>query len=269
MIRKEFAFSLLFIFITVVVISSAPALEREYLVAYWPLNGDTKDVTGKGSDGEITGEPEQVDGKYGKALLFDGKDDYVNVPDDKDQNKILDLTSGVTLIAWVRMESVTNSNPNFVAKDHAYFLGYHTGTKALRHGVHTEGWHVQVSSASIEEKTWTHVALTYDGKSMLYYKDGKQTDKFDFSGKINVEESNLTIGTFQKVENKAISQIFNGIVDEVAIFNVPLATDDIKHLMNAEIGEAFAVTPKYKLATSWRKIKQRIENITKQQGEVK
>ena len=246
---------LLSIFTIVFTILNVSALEKESLIAYWPLNGDTKDATENDSNGEIVGEPEWVDGKYGKALLFNGKEDYVNIPDDNDQNKILDLTSGITLMAWVRMESVTSSNPNFVAKDHAYFLGYHTDTKALRHGIHTSGWQVQVSAASIEEKTWAHVALTYDGKSMLYYKDGEETDKFDFSGKINVEKSNLTIGTFQKVENKTISQIFNGIVDEVAIFNIPLTANDIKNLMVAEIAESFAILAKGKLAISWSQIK--------------
>ncbi len=47
--------------------------------------------------GTISGAAWTGAGKYGKALSFDGVNDIVNVPDANS----LDLTSGLTLSAWV------------------------------------------------------------------------------------------------------------------------------------------------------------------------
>lgn len=38
------------------------------------------DSSGKGLDGKLIGNPTWVDGKFGKALEFDGKAAYVEVP---------------------------------------------------------------------------------------------------------------------------------------------------------------------------------------------
>ena len=43
--------------------------------------GDAVDTSGKGLDGTIVGDPEVVDGIVGTALLFDGVDDGVKLPD--------------------------------------------------------------------------------------------------------------------------------------------------------------------------------------------
>jgi len=202
--KGKFCFVLFLMFAIYVFtsVSSHAVLNEKSLVAYWPLDGDTKDITGKGSDGTIMGDPNGWTANWARLSCLNGKDDYVNVVDDSDQNKVLDLTKAITLMAWVKLEAETQGNPNFVAKDHAYFLGYLTGAKSLRHGVHTAGWNVQPSSEKIEDKVWAHACLTYDGKTMLYYKDGKETDNFNVSGNLNVEKSNFVIGTFQDVEKK-------------------------------------------------------------------
>ena len=71
-----------------------------YLIAHWNFDegeGDVvQDVSGHGHNGYIRGNPEWVDGKYGKALEFDGNRDYVVVSDHSD----LDLTVDFTIMGW-------------------------------------------------------------------------------------------------------------------------------------------------------------------------
>jgi len=50
------------------------------------------------------------------------------------------------------------------------------------------------------------------------------------------------------------SYVFNGIVDEVAVFNVAITGDDIKNLMNNGISTA-AVSSLGKSAITWGEIK--------------
>ena len=56
-------------------------ISRDGLVAEWHFDGDAKDSSGNGNDGVIYGAT-FVDGIGGKALSFDGVDDYVQLPFD-------------------------------------------------------------------------------------------------------------------------------------------------------------------------------------------
>jgi len=59
------------------------------LVAYYSFDDcSAKDLSGNGNDGIIYGA-KCVDGKFGKALSFDGVNDYVEVPHDES----LDITT--------------------------------------------------------------------------------------------------------------------------------------------------------------------------------
>src|SRR3989338_9287108 len=55
------------------------------LVGYWSMNEGTGsyagDASGNKNTGTLTGGPTWVDGKRGKALSFDGSNDYVSVAD--------------------------------------------------------------------------------------------------------------------------------------------------------------------------------------------
>ncbi len=48
---------------------------------------------------------------------------------------------------------------------------------------------------------------------------------------------------------------FHGLIDEFAIFNIPLAERDIRSVMTRGLATVLAVAPNHKLATSWGNIK--------------
>jgi len=54
-------------------------------VGVWLFNDGkgniAKDASGKGNDGTLKNGPAWIDGKFGKALQFDGVDDYVDIAD--------------------------------------------------------------------------------------------------------------------------------------------------------------------------------------------
>ena len=55
------------------------------------------DASGRGNPGTISGAAWSDAGRFGKALTFDGVDDWVTVPD----TNPLDLATGMTIEAWV------------------------------------------------------------------------------------------------------------------------------------------------------------------------
>ena len=72
----------------------------------WKLDGDAKDSSGNGNHGAIKGNAKWETNEdkciNGKCMYFDGNTDYVEVAD----NSTLDITTSITVAAWVKGDSV-------------------------------------------------------------------------------------------------------------------------------------------------------------------
>src|SRR5215204_190405 len=77
------------------------------------------DASGSGNVGPVSGETWSAAGRYGGALSFDGVNDVVNIADAAS----LDLTTGMTLEAWVR-PSVQTGYRTVIQKDIPGELAY-------------------------------------------------------------------------------------------------------------------------------------------------
>ncbi len=69
------------------------------LVALYTMEGNVQDTSGKGNNGTASGNPVYGNGPngYGKALKFDGLDDYVTLP----IGNLLSTLSNITVATWV------------------------------------------------------------------------------------------------------------------------------------------------------------------------
>ena len=91
---------------------SYSGIDPASVVGVWLFNdgtGDTaKDSSGNGNDGILTNGPVWVEGKFGKALQFDGTDDYVSV-DDTDK-----LSGGdgkkLTVVVWFKTTKISGTD---------------------------------------------------------------------------------------------------------------------------------------------------------------
>jgi len=83
---------------------------QEGLIAYLSFDDGTgnvaKDSSGLGNDGQVH-NAEWVDGKFEKALSFNGTDAYVEIPYNDDFN----ITEGITLAAWVKIDHLPLNPP--------------------------------------------------------------------------------------------------------------------------------------------------------------
>ena len=81
-------------------------IDPKTVVGLWLFNegkGDTaKDSSGNGNDGTLMIKPKWIDGKFGKALEFDGVASYV----DCGNNEIMTMTKEVTVEFWIRNDKV-------------------------------------------------------------------------------------------------------------------------------------------------------------------
>ncbi|MBC8507914.1 MAG: hypothetical protein H8D34_23855, partial [Chloroflexi bacterium] len=88
------------------------------LVSYWSFDniaGDTVEDAWGDNDGTMFDGPEIVDGKYGKALKFDGQNG-VEFPD----SDSLDGMSGISILLWANVETlsdVAGTDQSLINKD--------------------------------------------------------------------------------------------------------------------------------------------------------
>ena len=240
---------------------------KEGLVGAWTFDdGTAKDYSGYGNHGEILGDPKVVKGKFGNALEFDGSDDGVEIEDDE----VLQLTEPFTAAAWIFPRS---------CKDHAGIvwkgsaIGWATdvynfriaqlGSNGLTWGACTGPIEGYFGTAGVlgQMDEWYHVALVEDGTKGIAYVNGESgipTTEGDANRPAPpyapLEDHPVRIGWAIGSQGAIPGDVyFEGIIDEVFLYDRPMQEDEINELMNG--GLRFPVEPAGKLATTWSRIK--------------
>jgi hypothetical protein len=72
---------------------------------------------------------------------------------------------------------------------------------------------------------WTHLAATYDNRVMRLYVDGELVGELPRGGKVTPGTADLTVGSYAPGHARAF---FEGILDEVAIWDRPLSAVEIQ-----------------------------------------
>ena len=159
---------------------------------------------------------QSVEGKIGRALDFDGVNDYVDVGNDAS----LDFGFPITLEAWVN----PSSHPHFATiisrRPAVYQANYVIRTMGGRLEFYFRSgatWHVhRTATAIITLNEWQHVVAVYDGSNVKTYRNGVEVysaaeTAIPWTGVGNVEIGRITHGG---------SQLWHGLLDEVRISNI-------------------------------------------------
>jgi predicted outer membrane repeat protein len=184
------------------------------------------------NDGTIYGA-EYTDGCLGYALDFNGVGDYVEVADDDSMN----ITDELALAAWIKVRADgigngiivfkgTGSQPAPGGNDGSYGLVYLVGQDRLSISLNVNGWADHLSACTISIDTWYHVVGTYDGAEWRLYVDGSLDNSGSLPGSISTQSGSLFIG----YENSWQQECFNGVIDDVRIYNRALSPEEIRHL---------------------------------------
>ncbi len=208
------------------------------LVGWWKLDETSgltaADSSGKGNDGTLTNMAgdEWTNGVRGGALDFDGGDDYIEVPDDPS----FDIAEAITVAAWINPDdagawrtilSKFAHTPGW-RKDLYWFLydGKIGASLAGPCGSQGNDWRPNVP---IQSGTWTHVALTYNGSTMIMYKNGANAASTSVSGALMLGDSSSN-ESFYIGTNTEWGEYFDGTIDDVLIYSSALTADEISQL---------------------------------------
>jgi hypothetical protein len=247
--------------------SVGKAIKDESLVLYLSFDegkGEiSKDLTGHGNDATLKKDARWTDGKYGKAVLLDGEDDYVVCEHDESLN----IIDAVTVEAWVNPQELppTEYSPLITKDKPNAWPGYRLLAGGSRKAKQVTACICSADvdhdfelfgKTTISNKEWHHLAMTYDKKELKVYLNGVidgSTSEYTFP--LTPTTTPLYIGTFNGGNDPGKNlgiEYSNVIIDEVAIYSSALTEKEIKQDMK---GRITAVAPYGKLAVTWARIK--------------
>lgn len=209
------------------------------LVNWWPGDGNADDIQ-DGNPGTPVGGTTFAQGLVGQAFSFDGNvGTGVFIGDQAN----LENLSQITIDAWVNttgggdqpiITKHSSTNPSWVLRT---FFGDNTGRVSF--GVETNlgttvTFNELVSTTSITDGQFHHVAGTYDGSTVKLYVDGVLEASAPLSGTIKNSIYRVVIGNFDFLGlGILLNNAFNGLIDEVEVYDRALTASEIQAIFDA------------------------------------
>jgi hypothetical protein len=199
------------------------------------------DISGQNNNGSIIGTPAWVNGRFGKAVSYDGTDDRINwgYSGTRPENNF-------TMMAWVKTSTAitihpeANTDANAVTGQRYVFYpdhggegcpwagaGLSVGTNGIIVAEHCAAYAppIAVYSGNIGSG-WNHIAVTYTNKQPRIYLNGKLVR----TGLISTQpavRSPLSSGNGWN--------FFAGTVDDIRIFDRPLSNSEIRGFVTGPV----------------------------------
>jgi hypothetical protein len=243
-------------------------LQDNTVVLYMPFDEgegeEVQDLSKSGKTGVLGSKggdiPEWVDGKFGKALEFDGETNFVQIEDTPDFSFASDPGT-MTLAAWVKVIKTGTDNADqnrqpIVMKGNTgqweYALYVYDGGTAGMSVWDNGGTGVAEPSGGtfIEDGEWHAVVGTFDGKAgVKVYVDGELVAQGTPGPNV---PGNGTRNVF--IGHREDGQFLNAVIDDVRIWDRVLDIDEIVETMQSPL-TGLTVHPDRCLASKWGEIK--------------
>lgn len=219
------------------------------LVAHWTFDNDYKET--------VSGIPTEIgaknitytDGIYGKAAVFNGKDNYLVAKD-----TILNLGNGIdednskfTISAWINLGDSKSGEKFLLDKgeeigweknDDKYWNNPYKikfdGCEPVVNlsniyedsvtGDRTEG-DAGLRGKYVEGNEWFLLTMTYDGNRIKVYHDNLLLTQSNYTEGITFNNEGLYIGVDGRLQN-----YFKGAVDDLRIYTKTLSYDEVNEL---------------------------------------
>ncbi len=197
------------------------------LMGYWKFNEGSGNVAQDGSgnrnDGAVLGATWVEEGKFDSALSFDSGDS-VEIP----HSESLSFTEEITVMAWCNSTGIS-SNPTVVGKGSGdptvqFELSLQSSGIFWQFKYDDGTWVECVLSPVLSMGEWHHIAGTFDGETFRVYLDG------ELGAELQSPQEGLPGNDLPVVIGKRIDpdgRLFEGMIDEVAIYNRALSGDEI------------------------------------------
>jgi hypothetical protein len=212
-------------------------LFSQNLIAFYPFNGNAKDSSGKGYHGTINGTLTSVKDRYGNAnsaYSFDGSTGYIEI------TQTAFKLNNYTYSAWIYMDldpvdNCVMSVGDTTANQSMYV--YYDAPNTL-FGIGLTAYNSDKSKITFvpfgkpaETRRWYHLTITRSNTKLIYYIDGSLW-----------KSATITKLPGYGTDTKAYigmkyggMDFFNGVIDDVRIYDAAMTGTAVAALHNSEI----------------------------------
>ncbi|MEQ3663896.1 LamG-like jellyroll fold domain-containing protein [Olleya sp.] len=155
-------------------------------------------------------------------LSFDGVDDFI------DCGNI--LPESYTKEAWISIDAI-NQTSNIISGSDSFGQNAFWAPNGVLSAGHNGFWNAVEDSNVLSLNTWYHVVVSYDyaTQTLKLYKDGILIDSNN-NVPAPINGNDIHIGSYNDASN-----LFNGSIDEVRIWNVVRTEEQINGSKNCEL----------------------------------
>ncbi len=203
------------------------------LLAWYPFNSNSNDESGNGNNGTLYGTLFTYDrfGMPNSACSFNGVDEYM----------ISNINSTITnysISLWFRTSGsgvmFTNSSTNDLTAGQGDKRIYMNNSGQIITGVYNSGVYSITTSGTYNDYNWHHVVLRQDNTSISLFIDNLLYSSYNH---ISGTNSNYWFGIgysylISDWPNRPTSYYFNGLIDDIAIYNRAITNNEISVLYN-------------------------------------
>ncbi len=183
------------------------------------------DYSGYENNGTNHGAKWVSNGKVGGAYDFDGKGNYIEIPD----SSLFNISKEITLMAWIYQKSLSGTYNKIISKrDHSNNFWF-IATKAKGLYACVGNGNYQCTDAyPITNNEWHFVAFTFKNSEKIQrvYYDGVEVLAKSTTAQLVNFTAKVSIGA----DIQGTVGFFNGTIDEIKVFNRSLSAEQIYQL---------------------------------------
>ena len=234
------------------------------LIAWWKMDETSGATAADSSTGGHTGTLKNgaafVSGHIDNAVQFDGNNDYVEVAHSDDF-----LVDDGTVALWFKSDNADSTRMLFSKDSSGYDTGGHltiyTESSRVKVRLQSTGSSYTVQSSNfLQDNTWYHMALTFGSAGMKLYVNGSLEDTDSYTGGLGTTSGGtgnyepLAIGASTWGSGNQVitplSYYFDGLIDDVRVYNRALTTEEVEQLSSVLAYEEFTEAKASSDATS-------------------
>jgi hypothetical protein len=225
-----------------------PYVSSNNLVGWWPFSGNANNESGIGNNGTVNGADMATDrfGNANNSFSFDGIDDFIEV----DLNTTLPIGLSISVwvssnlpssqfehkgIVWSRL-SGPSGNPPFPANQATGIMIHPNGILCTASDGNSIV-QIQDTGQYYNDASWYHLVFTYDVNSgyTKIFVNGIESKSIQ---SINLSPIDLAYNTIKIGKDEITgygNRHWNGLIDDIGIWNRALTDCEIKNLYNGGI----------------------------------
>jgi hypothetical protein len=190
------------------------------------------------------GNPQFVsDEHFGSCFIFDGRQDYIEIPNSEDIN--FATNQDFTVASWIKIAKEqpfkTNGDNDIIEKwngsrGYPYVIRYMRDSQTI-HAARYDGSNNPsiTTTTKLNSEQFYHIAFVKEGRKLRLYLDGGEENSTDDTTQSQTQNDSPLYLACRGGSNEAYANYFAGTIAHLRIYNKALSPEEIKRDMNDDL----------------------------------